>query len=170
MKRSFVALLAVFASVSAHAGSFGGPTSLESSTNTSAEGTYQATARGKSISGIIRFAYDENGNQSATSNLVVFFVDGIIATGTADVAMMGKKIAGVITSNTTSTANPTIEQINITGGTFSANINSNTASYAFKGQGNLQTYVAPITTPATLNFEQVFRTYRVVGQRTSTSS
>jgi hypothetical protein len=170
MKRSFAALLAVFATVSAHAGSFGGPTSLSTSTNTTAEGTYQATARGTTISGIIRFAYDADGNQSATTNTVVFFVDGIIATGTADVAIMGKKIAGIITSNTTSTENPTVEQINVTGGSFSATIKSNSANYAFKGNGNLQTYVAPITDPATLNFEQIWRTYKVVGQRTSTSS
>jgi len=172
MKRSLAALLAVFASVSAQAGSFGGPTSLSTSTNTSAEGTYQATARGNSLSGIIRFAYDENGNQSATTNTVVFFLDGIIVTGTADVAIMSKKLAGIITPTSTAdnTDNPTLEAVRVTGGSFKGTFNSGSANYFFKGKGDLQTFVAPITNPATLNYQQVWRTYKIAGQRTSTSS
>jgi len=171
MKLTFVALLSILASASLHAGAFGGPNSLSTSTDTTSSGTYQATARGESLSGIVRFGYDSNGNQSATSSFT-FFVDGMIVTGTVEAAIMSSKIAGVLTGSAPTVLNPAYSAVSVTGGTFNAKINTRSASYFFKGKGDLQTYLTA-TVPPGQPIPDAFpsrRTYKISGQRTSTTS
>jgi len=92
-------LLAFGVASSAMAGSFGGPppfTNL-SPLQSGIDGSYQATARGKNLTGIIRFAY-QNGVQSpiATANNYVFFVNGVVTSGSTSASITGKEIAGVL--------------------------------------------------------------------------
>lgn len=92
-------LLAFGVASSAMAGSFGGPppfTNL-SPLQSGIDGSYQATARGKNLTGIIRFAY-QNGVQSpiASANNYVFFVNGVVTSGSTTAAINGKQLAGVL--------------------------------------------------------------------------
>jgi hypothetical protein len=92
-------LLAFGVASSAMAGSFGGPppfTNL-SPLQSGIDGSYQATARGKNITGIIRFAY-QNGVQSpiASANSYVFFVNGVVTSGSTTASITGKELAGVL--------------------------------------------------------------------------
>ena len=92
-------LLAFGVASSAVAGSFGGPppfTNL-SPLQSGNDGSYQAIARGTNLTGIIRFAY-QNGVQSpiASANTYVFFVNGVVTTGSSTVAINGKELAGVL--------------------------------------------------------------------------
>jgi hypothetical protein len=92
-------LLAFGVASSAVAGSFGGPppfTNL-SPLESGNDGSYQAIARGTNLTGIIRFAY-QNGVQSpiAAANTYVFFVNGVVTTGSSTVAINGKELAGIL--------------------------------------------------------------------------
>ncbi len=92
-------LLAFGVASSALAGSFGGPppfTNL-SPLQSGSDGSYQAIARGSNLTGIIRFAY-QNGVQSpiASANTYVFFVNGVVTSGTTTAAINGKSLAGVL--------------------------------------------------------------------------
>ena len=92
-------LLAFGIASSAIAGSFGGPppfTNL-SPLESGNDGSYQAIARGTNLTGIIRFAY-QNGVQSpiAAANAYVFFVNGVVTTGSSTVAINGKELAGIL--------------------------------------------------------------------------
>ena len=92
-------LLAFGVASSAMAGSFGGPppfTNL-SPLQSGIDGSYQATARGKNITGIIRFAY-QNGVQSpiASANNYIFFVNGVTISGGTTASITGKELAGVL--------------------------------------------------------------------------
>ncbi len=91
------ALLA--ASAASHAGSFGGPppfTNL-SPLQSGIDGSYQATARGENLTGIIRFAY-QNGVQSAipSANNYTIFVDGQVVNGGVTAAINGKDLTGIL--------------------------------------------------------------------------
>lgn len=92
-------LLAFGVASSALAGSFGGPPPFTdlSPLQSGIDGSYQATARGKNLTGIIRFAY-QNGVQSpiASANTYVFFVNGVVTSGSATVSITGKNLAGVL--------------------------------------------------------------------------
>lgn len=92
-------LLAFGVASSAVAGSFGGPppfTNL-SPLQSGNDGSYQAIARGTNLTGILRFAY-QNGVQSpiAAANAYVFFVNGVVTTGSTTVAINGKELAGIL--------------------------------------------------------------------------
>lgn len=81
------------------AGSFGGPPPFTdlSPLQSGIDGSYQATARGRNLTGIIRFAY-QNGVQSpiASANNYVFFVNGVVTSGSTTAAINGKELAGVL--------------------------------------------------------------------------
>ncbi|MEI6278742.1 MAG: hypothetical protein WCQ16_05080 [Verrucomicrobiae bacterium] len=166
MKRSIASLIAVFVVASAHAGSFGGPTSLNTSNVTGAVGRYQATARGNSLTGIIRFSYDANGNPSATTARdYIFFIDGMIVTGSVDAAIMGSKLAGILENGTVAAVSPLLAGYRVDGGSFTAKFDTGSANYFFKGKGNLQTFsqvIAPV-------WVSVWRDFKVAGQKTSTT-
>jgi len=92
-------LLAFGVASSAMAGSFGGPPPFTdlSPLQSGIDGSYQATARGKNLTGIIRFAY-QNGVQSpiASANNYVFFVNGVVTSGSTTASITGKELAGVL--------------------------------------------------------------------------
>lgn len=100
MKKTIVSslFLAVTAS-GVMAGSFGGPppfTNL-SPLQSGIDGSYQATARGSNVTGVIRFAY-QNGVQSpiASANNYVFFVNGVVVNGSVTASITGQQLAGVM--------------------------------------------------------------------------
>jgi len=174
MKSSLAALLAVFTVATAHAGSFGGPTSLSSSTVTTAAGRYQATARGTALAGIIRFGYDANGNPSGLVGIdqYIFFVDGMVVVGDVYAAIMSSKLAGILDVGTvpaigTGGRNPFFFDYRATGGSFKANFDTGSANYFFKGTGDLQVYSQ--ATAVTDPWVSSWRSYRVSGQKTSTT-
>jgi len=167
MKTYIVSLLAVFTVATAHAGAFGGPTSLNTSTETGAVGTYQATVRGSNLSGILRFAYTANGNPTNTAanpSIYVFFMDGMLVTGTVDAAIMSAKIAGILETGTVAVTSPFFFGYEVPGGSFTANINTSSANYFFKGKGDLQSFSQ--ATAADPWISDV-RNFKISGQRTS---
>ena len=169
MKRSIALLLLVFTAASVHAGSFGGPTSLNTSTETGAVGTYQASVRGRYFSGILRFAYSANGNPINTltnPSTYVFFIDGMLVTGTVDAAILSGRIASVLETGTVAVVSPFYFGFEVPGGTFNANINTSSANYFFKGQGKLQVF-SELT--ATAPWVSDVRSFKISGQRTSTT-
>lgn len=100
MKLPVLCSLALLAAAAAsHAGSFGGPppfTNL-SPLQSGIDGSYQATARGENLVGVIRFAY-QNGVQSAipAANQYNFFVAGEVVSGGVTASITGKQLAGVL--------------------------------------------------------------------------
>jgi len=101
MKRSFFALLATFAAVSAHAGSFGGPPPFSNGSPlvTGVDGSYQASARATNVSGIIRFQYASGVQTSSTSqNNWIFFINGQIQRGSTVANIDSNKVDGVMDS------------------------------------------------------------------------
>ena len=172
MRRPIALLLLAFTAATAHAGSFGGPTSLNTSTQTGAVGFYQGTARGNSLTGIIQFAYNSDGNPSSTvASTYVYFIDGTLVTGTLDASIQSSKITGIletgtVTSGSGNSFSPYYFDYEVPGGSFSANINTRSANYFFKGKGTLQLYTQATSTSPWLSNN---RSFRVTGQRTSTT-
>ena len=174
MKRTIALVLLAFTAATAHAGSFGGPTSLNTSNDTTAQGLYQSSIRGRNLSGIVRFAYDASGNPSAiaSNNTYIFFVDGMLVTGAVDSAIMSAKIAGVLETGTVALTilgaipNPSYVEYDVTGGSFNATINTSSANYFFKGNGNLQIFSQEVIGGP---YSSDVRKFKISGQRTSTT-
>lgn len=167
MKRPIALLLIAFAAATAHAGSFGGPTSLNTSTQTGAVGVYQGTVRGNSLSGVLRFAYNTDGNPSSTSpNTYVFFIDGMLVTGTVDASIQSAKISSVLETGTIPLISPLFFGYEIPGGFWNANINTKSANYFFKGKGSV-TINSQVT--STDPWFVSGRNFKINGQRTSTT-
>lgn len=151
MKLSILcSLLAFGVASSAMAGSFGGPppfTSL-SPLQSGIDGSYQATARGTNLTGIIRFAY-QNGVQSpiASANNYVFFVKGVVISGSTTAAINGKELAGVLggqdftvpTNDEGTVELPTLFVIrgNRASGQFTGKIDLNDRMSYFSGSGSV---------------------------------
>jgi len=100
MKLPVICTLLVAATVGAsQAGSFGGPGpwSNLSPLQSGIDGSYQATARGENLIGVIRFAYS-GGVQStiASANQYSIFVGGNVFTGGVTASITGKDLAGVL--------------------------------------------------------------------------
>ncbi len=92
-------LLVLSVAGASQAGSFGGPppfTNL-SPLQTGIDGSYQATARGDNLTGVIRFAYSQ-GVQTpvASANTYVFFVGGQVVSGSTTASITGKDLAGIL--------------------------------------------------------------------------
>ena len=159
----FLPTLALFALAisTASAGSLFGPPPFTNGSPlpTGVQGSYQASAVGQGITGIIRFAYNSDGNPSALGNNdYIFFINGTIVTGQTDAAIMTNKIYGVLNTPDPITPPPTLSSFDSLGGSFNAKINTKSPFYSFKGNGILAT------------FEQltaVNRTFTVRGMRTS---
>ena len=170
MKRTIASLLAIFAVATAHAGSFGGPPPFTNGSplQSGVEGSYQASARGNDVSGIIRFAYNSGGlpaisgnsTISTLNNRYVFFVAGTIVSGTIDAAIMDNKIAGVIEQASAPTVPPTLLDFQMLGGSFTANINTKSPFYSFKGKGSFTTFQ---------NYYSFVNDFKLSGMRTSLS-
>jgi len=142
------ALLAV--ATASHAGSFGGPPPFTdlSPLQSGIDGSYQATARGTNLTGVIRFAY-QNGVQSpvATANTYAFFVNGNVVTGGVVASITGKDLAGVLggqdfsvpTNNSGTSQLPIVFIVrgNRANGQFSGQMNLEDRMAAFQGDGNI---------------------------------
>lgn len=166
MKRTFSFLVAVFATATLQAGSFGGPPPFTNGSplTTGVQGTYQASARGNGVSGIIRFSYNSDGNPSSTGfNDYIFFVNGTIVSGSTQAAIMGSKLSGILNSPNVPTVPPTMGYFDSLGGSFSGNFNTKSAYYSFKGKGDLQTYVSEGGAP----ISAVEKKFKISGMRTS---
>lgn len=168
MKRPIALLLIAFAAATAHAGSFGGPTSLNTSTQTGAVGTYQGTVRGNSLSGIVQFSYNTDGNPSTTGlNSYVVFIDGMVFTGNVNASIQSSKIASVLENGTVAgLISPLFNYYEIAGGFWNAKINTKSANYFFKGKGS----VGINSQDAGSVIDNVSnRKFKINGQRTSTT-
>ncbi|HEY8899882.1 MAG TPA: hypothetical protein VIM61_05680 [Chthoniobacterales bacterium] len=142
------ALLA--AAAASHAGSFGGPPPFTdmSPLQSGIDGSYQATARGENLTGVIRFAY-QNGVQSpnSTANVYSFFVDGNVVTGGVTASITGKDLAGVLggqdftvpQSDRGTTELPLVFIVrgNRANGQFSGQMDLEDKMSAFRGKGNI---------------------------------
>lgn len=142
------ALLAV--SAASQAGSFGGPPPFTdlSPLQSGIDGSYQATARGPNLTGVIRFAY-QNGVQSpiASANQYAIFVNGIVVSGGVTAAIVNKDIDGVLggqeftvpTNESGQTELPLVFIVrgNRANGSFSGTIDLEDRMSAFNGEGFL---------------------------------
>ncbi len=137
MKRSLAALLAVFASVSAQAGSFGGPPfSNGSPLVTGVDGSYQASARALNVTGIFRFQYS-GGAQTSTStrNNWIFFVNGQIQRGSVVANINSSKVDGILDSVSGLSSTNSSGSISLPIVLLNAN-NSSSGSFKGKMSGN----------------------------------
>lgn len=175
----FLPTLALFALAisTASAGSLFGPPPFSNGSPlpTGVQGSYQASAVGQGITGIIRFAYNSDGNPSALGNNdYIFFVNGTIVTGETDAAIMTNKIYGVLNTPDAIPQPPVpfpnefnnrLSNIfDCLGGSFNAKINTKSSTYSFKGNGVLSTFEQLTTTDPVF---PVNRTFTVRGMRTS---
>jgi hypothetical protein len=140
-----------------HAGSFGGPPPFTdgSPLQSGIDGSYQATCRGSNLTGIIRFAYQNNVQSSiSTANLYTFFVDGQVVSGGVVASINGKNLAGVLggqdfqvpTSSTGSTELPLVFIVrgNRANGEFDGQMDLEDKMSVFSGKGHIAP--APIET------------------------
>ena len=143
MKRLIASLLAICAVATAHAGSFGGPPPFTNGSPllTGVQGTYQSTAKGNGLIGIIRFSYGSTGNPSTTGlNDYIFFIRGTIVTGNTEAAIMDTQLTGILETPTAPTVPPTMGYFDVLGGYFTGKFDTKSAYYSFKGSGSLQSY------------------------------
>ena len=168
MKRSHLLLLAIFATATAHAGGFGGPPPFTNGSplQSGMTGTYQASARGEGISGIIRFSYNSKGNPSAAgANDYIFFVNGTVVSGNTEAAIMADQLTGVLDAPTTApTVPPVIEDFECLGGTFQGQFDQKSPFCYFKGKGSLATYTQDTAADP---WNYLLQTFKISGMRTS---
>jgi len=156
--KSFVLLSALLVSVSgALAGGGGGPFSDYSPLQTGIDGTYQATARGANLTGIIKFAYNGGSQtQSPTENNWIFFVGGQIITGSTSAALDDNTVTGILDSQALGSlggnGDGTIDLPQVivnngtsSAGTFEGTIDQNKVGAPFSGEG------AVVPSPASTN-------------------
>lgn len=113
MKRSFAILLASLAIATVHAGSFGGPPPFSNGSplQTGIDGSYQASARGKNLSGVIKFAISKGiqsfgGNSSLTSDVIqrgsnswAIFYEGRLYKGLTEADIADSNITGILSAS-----------------------------------------------------------------------
>ncbi len=151
MKLPVLCTFALLAAAGAtQAGSFGGPPPFTdlSPLQSGIDGSYQATARGTNLTGVIRFAY-ENGVQSSipSANSYSFYVEGDVATGGVTASITGKQLAGVLggqdftipTNATGGVELPAVFVIrgNRANGQFEGQMDLEDRMSAFSGTGNI---------------------------------
>jgi hypothetical protein len=145
-----VVVLSLAATAVSYAGSFGGPGpwSDQSPLQSGIDGSYQATARGVNLTGVFRFAYQNNVQSPvSTANQYSFFVNGQVVTGGVTAAINGKNLAGVLggqdfsvpTNNSGSTELPLVFIVrgNRANGQFEGQMNLEDPMAAFNGKGNI---------------------------------
>lgn len=169
MKIRLLFLLATLAvSISSvRAGSFGGPPPFTNGSPlpSGVTGTYQASARGNGITGLIIFSYAEGGNPSPTGlNNYIFFVEGTIVSGGVQAAIMTNRLSGILETPAVPNVPPDLVNFDSLGGFFNGKFNTNSPYYSFKGKGVLQTYVQ---TSVTGTMNPVNRNFKFSGSRTS---
>jgi hypothetical protein len=160
MKKFLVtyAMLGLLISAPVQAGSFGGPPPFTNGSplTSGTDGSYQASVRGKNLSGVVKFA-QSGGTQSATGNSYAVFSNGLLYTGNTDVSIMNSKISGVLLTSGTVTGNTA-------SGFFNANLDRSSPYGSFKGKGELTTNNGSKTT------EVVAVTEETVGATTTTTT
>ena len=121
MKIAAASLLLLLAALSAQAGSFAGPPPFTNGSPlvSGVDGMYQATARGKNLTGVFRFTY-ANGSQTSNPQLptgdtvsslltdpyndYVFFVEGLVYRGLVQANINTSSIAGVLDNGSANVA------------------------------------------------------------------
>jgi hypothetical protein len=165
----FLPTLALFALAlsTASAGSLFGPPPFTNGSPlpTGVQGTYQASAVGQGITGIIRFAYNAQGNPEALGrNDYIFFVEGTILTGQTNAAILTNTISGILNTPDAFIVPPVFFFFDSLGGNFNAQINTKSSNYAFRGSGVLSTFeIRELGNEPTA----VNRAFSVRGMRTS---
>ena len=135
--------------------------------STGVQGTYQASAVGPGITGIIRFSYNSERNPSALGlNDYIFFVNGTIVSGATQAAIMNNRISGILNQANTPTTPPTDGYFDSLGGYFDAKMQGNSPFGSFSGTGALQVYESVGGAPIT----SVSKGFKVSGVRTSLTS
>lgn len=107
MKRSFAILLASLATVTVHAGSFGGPPPFTDGSPlvSGVDGSYQASARAKNVAGVFRFQYSGGTQTSSQSrNNWVFFINGQLQRGSTVANINTSKVDGILDTISAGTA------------------------------------------------------------------
>lgn len=178
MKRCILLLTALFAAVSAQAGSFGGPPPFSNGSplSTGVDGQYSGSIRASNTVGVVRFEFSNN-VQSATTNSTsnstttfgaansyTVFSEGLTFTGPLAVSIANTSIAAVMErddrrgfSNTRAT------------GDFTAKLQQNSPFGSFKGNGFLQTFLEDTANPGTFN-DLFSKSFRVKGVRANTGA
>jgi len=130
MIKAAASLLVLFAAATAHAGSFGGPPPFTNGSPLPSgdDGVYQASMRGKNLSGIFSFAY--SGGLTSTPHAYYVFVNGQVYEGLVQASISTNSISGVLDIGF-SAASPLV-----TGsGYFNGSIDKNSSTAAFDGDG-----------------------------------
>lgn len=143
-----VALL--LGSFSANAGNMFGPAPFRNGSplTTGNDGSYQATARAENLTGIFRFAYSR-GSQTTnpTQNSWIFFINGQIQKGSVVASLSESSLTGILDADTATSSNVNetvslpyikIYQNNNSAGTFSGNLQLNSPTGAFSGDGSIE--------------------------------
>lgn len=169
MKVRSLCLAAAFAATLAnvHAGSFGGPPPFTNGSplQSGVAGTYQASARGSGLSGLILFSYNSSGNPSSTGlNDYIFFVEGTIVSGGVQAAIMTDTLSGVLETPSVPNVPPSLVNFDSLGGYFNGKFDTHSSTYSFKGKGVLQTYIQT-SVAGTMN--AVAKNFKFSGVRTS---
>jgi hypothetical protein len=178
MKRSFAILLASLATATVHAGSFGGPPPFTNGSplQSGIDGSYQASARGKNLSGVIKFAISGGiqtfGTTSLSTDTVqrggnswAIFYEGKLYKGLTEADIADSKITGILSaSDVTPTAianlqtstgiaisNPNFPQEALIqgqnlSGFFTAKLSQNSSTGSFKGSGEVEVSLPPFYT------------------------
>lgn len=146
MKVAVASLLLFSLVASAQAGGFGGPAPFRNGSplTTGVDGSYQAVARGKNLTGVIRFSYSDNNQTTTTAgNFYSMYVDGQQFTGDVQAAINTSTVGGVLENSTSVSSN-------IMRGSFNGKINQNNPNATFSGNGEL-TVVNGTSTTSTTN-------------------
>ena len=149
MKRSIALLLLALTAATVQAGSIGGPPPFTNGSplQSGIDGSYQASARGNNLSGVIRFSYKSQSQTSqdpaSTGNRWAIFYEGQLYTGLTEANINDSNITGVL-SRTTGLVSPaaggtatTIQGQNLSG-YFNAKMSMNSPTGSFSGSGELQ--------------------------------
>ena len=152
MKLPFLctATAALFITSVAQAGGLGGPPAFTnlSPLQSGIDGSYQATARGENLTGVIRFAYQGQVQSPIPSaNSYVFFVNGSVVSGNVTASITGRELAGILggenftipTNDEGSIDLPVVFVIrgNRANGEFTGNIDLNDRMSYFSGSGQV---------------------------------
>lgn len=160
------ALATLAATGSALAGGFGGPPPFTSGSPliTGVDGSYQATARAKNLTGIFRFQYSGGSQTSSTlQNRWVFFIAGQVQRGTVVANVGNGSVTGVLDSlsaGTGTNSNGTVElpivllnANNAATGEFSGKMDMNSPNASFSGKGKISP--SPASTNQVIGISQV---------------
>lgn len=171
MIKAAASLLVLFAAATAHAGSFGGPPPFTNGSPLPSgdDGVYQASMRGKNLSGIFSFAYSSG--VISTPRTYYVFVNGQVYAGTVQASISTSSISGVL--DTSSSENGVTG-----GGYFNGSIDKNSSTAAFDGDGkftlvdgsNSSSSSSSITTTQTYTNSEGATVTETTTQDTSSSS